>query len=174
MMTPTTGSGWGAPWGDSSWGGSTISGPQGVGKVTTEGVGWDFGDNVGAEGWGLEYLVYNLLRQATLINTVTTQVFLGTFPDNVATPSILFTRILGEPQNFMSGKPRGERATIQMDCFSTSYLTAFEMSTSLRTVMKGSTSFSGIQLTNQDLSQPFRDNRMLYRISQDYSCWYRT
>ena len=146
----------------------------GVGFDTTGGAGWDFGDGVGHEGWGLEYLIYNLTRQATLINTVTTNVFLGTFPESMVLPSILFTRVVGEPLNLMSGKVRGERATIQMDCFSTSYLTAFELSTALRTVMKTSTSFSGMQLTNQDLSQPFRDNRMLYRISQDYSCWYRT
>ena len=148
----------------------------GVGIGTTDGVGWGIYDGVGLEGDSqLESLILDLLRKTQSVTTnVSTRIYLGQFPDMVTYPSILFTRILGQPINYLSNRSNGQRATIQMDAFSTSYMTAFEVSTAIKVTMKGADRFSASQLTNQDLSQPIGDMKMLYRISQDYSCWYKT
>jgi hypothetical protein len=148
----------------------------GIGIVSTGGLGWDFSYGVGLEGEAaLEYLIWMQLRKTQAVTTVvTTSIYLGTFPDRPAYPSILFSRVEGMPQNYLGQKPNKQNAVMQVDSFSMSYLTAYQLSTAVRAALSTATVFSNIELSNQDLSQALPDNTMLYRMSQHFSCWYKT
>lgn len=121
----------------------------------------------------IEPKIYTLLTgSATVTNQVSTRIYVSNFPSQVTYPSILYTRVLGEPINTLDGVLSGaERVTIQIDSFSTEYQLAFNVSTIVHRIMDGSGTFKSIQLSNQDLSQQLTDMKRLYRISQRYSCW---
>lgn len=121
----------------------------------------------------IETKIYTLLTGAsTITNIVSTRIYVSTFPDLVTYPSLLFTRTGTEPMNTLDGALlNAERVDIQIDNFTTSYKTAFELSTVVERVMHDSGTFKSKLIINQDLSQTLPDMKRLYRISQEYSCW---
>lgn len=121
----------------------------------------------------IETKIYTLLTGAsTITNIVSTRIYVSTFPDLVTYPSLLFTRTGTEPMNTLDGVlSNAERVDIQIDNFTTSYKTAFELSTVVERVMHDSGTFKSKLIINQDLSQTLPDMKRLYRISQEYSCW---
>lgn len=120
----------------------------------------------------IEVQIATLLNgSATVIAATSSRIFTAQLPDRISYPAILVTRVLGEPINTLSGYLGVEKTRVQIDCFSTRYSAAFNLSTVVHRIMDGSGTFKNIQISNQDLSQPMEDMKPLYRISGDYSCW---
>lgn len=148
--------------------------PDDVGISITDDVGWSYGDAVGVEG-SLETLMYALFNSKTTItNIVSTRIFVSTLPNRIAYPTILYTRILGEPLNVMTERPRLQKVQMQIDSYATSYQTAYELSTVIHRIMDSSTTFKSILTFKQDASEVQPDMKRLYNIRGDYSCFYKT
>ena len=107
----------------------------------------------------------------TITNTVSTRIFVSNMPDLVAYPAISYRRVTTEPVNGLEGFMNAEKVSVDINAWATSYRDSFILSTAIEQAIFGSTTFKGIMISNQMLSQNLSDNKKLYNLQGSYNLW---
>jgi len=84
-------------------------------------------------------------------------------------PRITFQRITSTPTTALDGNNNLDQVRFQVDSWSRDYLEAKRVASQAREVLE-SQSFKALMTTDFDDYEP---ETRLYRVRQDYRCWYR-
>lgn len=94
-------------------------------------------------------------------------------PQKEAPDSITYERVAGVPQTNLEGDNGGlQNIRMQVDIWTKKYDRARLIAEAVRLRMQtAATTFTSVLILDQDL---YEDDTRLFRVSMDFSCWYRT
>lgn len=113
-----------------------------------------------------------LFKHLSTVNGLST--YIGTrlyplkMPQPPTYPSIVYSRIITNPENSIGGYVNLQQVYMQFDIYSTSYAQVKNISTALHTAMGSASGYSALLDDDRD---DYEDELGVYRISQDYSIW---
>lgn len=88
-------------------------------------------------------------------------------PDQPPTPYIVYSKVIGLPNNTLDGVAGTERHRFQIDVYATTYLQAKTVREQLKAAMAAAP-FANIEIENQDF---YESETKLHRIRSDWSIW---
>lgn len=119
----------------------------------------------------LEGSVFSHLSTTTALTAlVGTRIYPLVLPQAAAFPAVTYQRVGAGRDYHLGGFGNLDRASIQMDVWSTSYGSVKPCSTVLIAAMEGATAFKA---ECDDITDLYEDVAQMYRVSLDFSIWFR-